>query len=163
MTPADVRFLYAYDRWATERVLKVLDGIGDDVWADSSPVGERRLGAILVHQLGAAQRWREAFMETGETSRPEREPLLSVDELKRRWAKEWAVTEQWLASVSEALLDHVEDGVPVWQMIAHVINHGTQHRSEAAALLTELGRSPGDLDMWDFSEAYAAAAGDATR
>jgi uncharacterized damage-inducible protein DinB len=138
--------------------LNALDGVSDELWSDSSPVGERRLGTILVHQLGAAQRWREAFMQTGETSRPEREPLLSVDELRRRWQAEWAVVDGWLPSLSQDLLDHVEDGVPIWQMILHVTNHGTQHRSEAAAILTENGHSPGDLDMWDLSESLAQEA-----
>jgi uncharacterized damage-inducible protein DinB len=49
------------------------------------------------------------------------------------------------------------DDVPMWQLLAHVLNHGTQHRSEAAALLTEAGRSPGDLDMVDFAEGLAEA------
>jgi uncharacterized damage-inducible protein DinB len=96
-------------------------------------------------------------MQTGETSRPEREPLLSVDELRRRWRKEWEVLDGWLPTIDQDLLDHVDEGVPIWQMILHVTNHGTQHRSEAAALLTEIGHSPGDLDMWDLSEAQAKA------
>ena len=35
----------------------------------------------------------------------------------------------------------------LWLSLAHVINHSTQHRSEAAEALTMIGRSPGDLDL----------------
>jgi uncharacterized damage-inducible protein DinB len=42
-------------------------------------------------------------------------------------------------------------------MHIHLLNHGTQHRSEAAVLLTAADRSPGDLDLIDYSEQQAAA------
>ena len=34
-----------------------------------------------------------------------------------------------------------------WQGIMQSTNHGTQHRAEAAHMLTELGHSPGDIDL----------------
>ena len=40
-------------------------------------------------------------------------------------------------------------------MLVHVANHGTQHRAEAAALLTVEGRSPGDLDLINYAEERA--------
>ena len=36
---------------------------------------------------------------------------------------------------------------PLWQQLLHQVNHATQHRSEAALLLTRLGYSPGWLDL----------------
>lgn len=66
--------------------------------------------------------------------------------------EEWLAWDALLASIDDAWLAQVEDGAPYWQALAHVVNHGTQHRSEAAALLTAVGRSPGDLDMFDYAE-----------
>jgi len=156
MHPDQVRWLFAYDKWATTRVLAAVDGLDDAAWSEPNLVGDRGLGGIMVHQLGAAQRWRHAFMETGEEPSPEREPLPSIPELRQRWLDEWAATEAWLPTVTQGFIDHVIDDVPVWQMLIHLVNHGTQHRSEAAALLTAKGRSPGELDLINYAEALAA-------
>ncbi len=39
---------------------------------------------------------------------------------------------------------------PLGLLITHLVSHGTYHRGEAALLLTQQGRSPGDLDYVDF-------------
>jgi uncharacterized damage-inducible protein DinB len=157
---ADIAYLYAYDRWATRRVLSVIDGLPADVWGATGVVGDRGLGSILVHQLGAHMRWRLGLGgddDAAAAARPEREPLLSPDDLARRWAGEWNALDAWMPSLTDDWLDGLGDGVPFWQMLVHVVNHGTQHRSEAALILTDVGRSPGDLDMIFFAEELAEA------
>jgi uncharacterized damage-inducible protein DinB len=155
---ADLAWVFAYDRWATRRILAVIDGLPPAVWGATGIVGERGLGSILVHQLGAHQRWRLGLGgddEAAERTRPERQPLPSPDGLARAWATEWDAMEAWLTTLTDEWLDERGDGVPMWQMLLHVVNHGTQHRSEAATILTEAGRSPGDLDMIFFAEEMA--------
>jgi len=59
-------------------------------------------------------------------------------------------------TLDDAALSRREEGIAVWQCLAHVVNHGTQHRSEAAALLTAAGASPGEIDLIFFAEERAA-------
>ena len=153
MTPNDIKFLFEYDRWATRRLFAQLDGLDPEVWSRTNVVDERGMGGILVHQLGAMMRWRDDLQRV-ETKRPRLEsgPLPGPSELHELFEAEWAAYARWSDDISDDMLAYVVDGVPIWQMLVHVVNHGTQHRSEVAALLTAEGRSPGDLDLIDFAE-----------
>jgi uncharacterized damage-inducible protein DinB len=160
MDLADIRYLFAYDRWATRKVLDALEtdgGVTPEVWSTTNVVDERGLGGVLIHQLGAHGRWRNGLAETGETPRPEREPLPAPAALRGSWEAEWQVLDAWLGTLDDAWLTRTDEDVAFWQMLVHVVNHGTQHRSEAAALLSADGRSPGDLDMIFFAEERATA------
>lgn len=156
MQLTDIRFLFGFDRWATIRVLDASVGVDEPTWSSPNAIGERGLGGILAHALGAHQRWRHGLSGSTEQPRPELEPVPTIDGLRAAWINEWQALHSWLDSLDDASLETVDEGVTWWQMLAHVVNHGTQHRAEAAALLTAAGHSPGDLDMIDFAEELAS-------
>ena len=161
MQADEIRFLFGYDRWATQTLLDALDGVGSAVWGQTGVVGDRGLGTILVHHLGSSLRWRKLFEDVpiDEGDKLERQPLPTVQELRARWQDEWVAQDAWLRTLTNDAVAALDEGVPAWQLLVHVVNHGTQHRSEAAALLTGAGRSPGELDLFDFAESQANAGG----
>ena len=40
---ADIAFLFGYDRWATRRILGVIDGVDEATWGAIGIVGDRGL------------------------------------------------------------------------------------------------------------------------
>ena len=83
---------------ATRKVLGALDGLDPSVWTRTGVFGERGLGQILVHHLGASMRWRIGLQSQGAEDGPELElePLMTIDELRRRWDDEWVAVDAWL-------------------------------------------------------------------
>jgi uncharacterized damage-inducible protein DinB len=151
-----LRWLNGYDRWATGRLMSAVGDLAGDAWSGGRTVGDRALGPILVHVLGAHQRWRSFWEGRSDEPRPEKGPLPSAPVLAGWLDEELAATDLLLARLTATDLERELDpdespGVPLWQMILHVLNHGMQHRTEAAVILTELGRSPGDLDLIDYA------------
>jgi len=75
--------------------------------------------------------------------------------LRERWTIEQREMRAYLDTLTEETLNstirYVIPGAMrervVWHILLDLILHATQHRSEAAALLTSYGQSPGDFDF----------------
>jgi uncharacterized damage-inducible protein DinB len=150
--------LLGYNVWATDSILDHAAELAPAQYtaAVTPNAGRDSLRSILVHTLDTEIAWRQALQKIPLTPDLRDEDFPDVPTLKRAWAAE---RENWYAfcrGLDSAALNapytyQFENGPVrtrlVWQTIMHVINHGTQHRSEAAQLLTAYGQSPGDLDF----------------
>jgi len=147
----DLRFIWDYYYWATWKVLDACEGLSDAEFAGPAVAGERNLRDILVHTMSAERGWRIGFITAERVEGLTPADFPSVASVATRWREEEAATRAYLAGLDDATLDEPPfEGKPLWQFLTHVANHGTQHRSEAALILTDLGRSPGDLDLVEF-------------
>ena len=157
MRDDDIRFLFAYDRWATTKILDTAQLVMADDWVESNRIDRRGLGGILVHALGAHERWRSGWQDLERPARREDQPIITPQELQAAWAAEWDILDGYLAGLTDEDAEGEWSELTRWHTFVHVVNHGTQHRSEAAVLLTNFGRSPGDLDLIDFAPARTSA------
>ena len=151
MRADDIRFLFAFDRWATGKVLETSQRVMADDWTEGNRIDRRGLGGILIHGLGAHERWRSGWEGMERPQRREDGPVLTRDELASAWTTEWAAMDRYLGTLTDADMDGDFNNVTLWHSLVHLVNHGTQHRSEAAVLLTAYGHSPGDLDLIFFA------------
>lgn len=53
-------------------------------------------------------------------------------------------------------LDGEEVQLSGWILLAQAIDHAREHRSHAATILTQLGITPPDIDVWAFAESGEA-------
>ncbi|HEU0116632.1 MAG TPA: DinB family protein [Thermomicrobiales bacterium] len=152
---AAIRTLYAYNRWANDRVLAAAAPLDPPGFVAPMP-DEPSIRDTLVHIASAQWLWRRRWL--GESPMTAWHPADFPDlaALRRRWAQEETETAAFVAGLSEPGLDRVvayrnQHGepwaYPLWQQLLHQANHAQQHRSEAALLLTRAGCSPGPLDL----------------
>lgn len=156
MTQEDILLLYKYNQWANAKILAAAAQVtqGQFLAPTSFPHGSLR--GTLVHALFAEWIWRKRWEGTSPTERFRADSFPTFASLCTRWQDEERALMAFVEGVSDTRLNSIfhytnTSGQPftmvLWQSMAHVVNHGTQHRSEAAAILTDLDHSPGDLDM----------------
>lgn len=165
----DVLTMYDYNDWADDRILAAAAQASPEQFTAPASFPWGGLRGTLVHTLDAQFGWR-LFFERGAFQPDELKEgdFPDFPGLQARWLEERHAMRAYMARLDDAAIEQIvtyvnEAGTRrervLWHCLYHVVNHGTQHRSESAALLTGFGRSPGDLDFTLFlAEATARAA-----
>lgn len=159
MNKNDIRDLLDYHDWANRRILDTAERLTPEQLAAPTNASFGNLHATLVHLLDTDWGWLVALKtsEWNEAMKPEDFPTLAA--LRQRWDEEDATRWAYFDTLTDADLQRilryeVEGGIVrervYWHVFFHIVNHGMQHRSEAAAMLTDFGQSPGDIDFTVF-------------
>lgn len=171
----EIKLLYEYNFWADRRILDTAGKVSEAQYTTITSFGCLR--PTLIHLVDAMWAWRLSFqhrfvapeyLTTATSITPAtmwehddltESDLPTLETLKSRWQEEETALRAYLAGLRDSDLNGlVRYLIPgnilrervLWHCLVHLVNHGTQHRSEAAALLTHWGHSPGGLDFTAF-------------
>ena len=147
--------LYEYGAWASERLLARAEMLSDTQLRQKLSEGALPILESFTHLLSADRRWLARWQEAPLPDRVTPVDLPTIAAVRRAGLDLALARQSYIAGLDDAALaapirwqDDSETRTLIrWQALVQCANHGTQHRSEIAAMLTDFGHSPGDLDF----------------
>jgi uncharacterized damage-inducible protein DinB len=164
----EIKLLHDYNDWADARILATCARVSPEQYAAPTAYGHGGLRPTMVHILDNI--WQQRITLQGYYRDPladeaaydatelHEDAFPTLATLRERWRIEQQEMRAYLDTLNEETLNgtirYVIPGAMrehvVWHILVDVIIHATQHRSEAAALLTGYGHSPGEYDFTMF-------------
>ncbi|HTG46873.1 MAG TPA: DinB family protein [Actinomycetota bacterium] len=148
-----------FHAWANDRIMTTAAALSDEEFRGPAPLDHGTVVQTLRHLVDVDWSWREFCTghDVGQAYAWEFFPLEDLAQMHAFSREEDARLRTYVEGLGAAALaepmrldpEDETDTVPRWMIVAHVVNHGTQHRSEVARFLTDRGHSPGELDLID--------------
>lgn len=153
----EAQTLIEYNYWSNQKILDAAARATPEQYAAPAGLSHGSIRGMLLHCLSAEMQWRQRC-QSGTTLKA----MLSegdwpaFEPLRLRWQEEEAAMRAYLGGLVDADLQRaihyvtlkgVSYDTPLWQILLHLVNHGTQCRSEVGVALTALNCSPGDIDL----------------
>ncbi|MCB0172146.1 MAG: DinB family protein [Anaerolineae bacterium] len=151
--------LYQYNYWANHLILEKAAQVTENQFtAPSHCSSAGSLRGALVHTLSAEWIWRSrcqfGVSPSGMLQEAEFPTLASITS---RWQEEENAMLAYIESLTDDDLNQIiaytntagtmSFETQLGDILHHLVLHGMQHRSEMAAILTDLGQSPGNIDF----------------
>lgn len=159
LTRAYVDRLLDYHYWARDRVLAAVDALTPEQYARPMGSSFASVRDTLNHVYFAEWIWYRRWQGDSPTAPPTID-LPDVARLRAAWAGHEAALRAFFGDVDDGRLSRVIEyrllsgqpgAAPLWQMIAHVVNHASYHRGQVTTLLRQLGATPPQsMDMIAF-------------
>ena len=159
--------MYRYNAWANARVLEAAAKLTPQQLVEPRGASFDSVRDTLVHTLGAQWLYLERWNGRSPKAMPEAAAFPDLASIRTRWTDVERDTAAFVARLDDAKavapIEYTNfQGErwtsPLWQQMLHQVNHATQHRSEAAMILTAFGHSPGWLDFLYFIDLEGSGA-----
>ncbi len=145
-----------YTAWASRKLIDAVLSLDPAEQSRDFGCSHNSISGTLAHIYLADRVWLSRL--SGESRRSMSDPVddLTVGGLARDWPP---LLERLIASVESLddagvtnMVDYVTlDGTamrtPVWQILLHVVNHGTLHRGQVVGMIRQLGHKPPVTDL----------------
>jgi uncharacterized damage-inducible protein DinB len=151
--------LYEYGVWVNQRLLEVAAALTEELFTREVRPGFGSIHLTFVHILGAEALWFARWQGQSPKAILSLQELPTITIIEERWAELIRARRVNLASMAEVELSETVQWtnmrgqsyvLPRWQVILHCANHSTHHRSEVAAMLTQLGHPPSSTDLLEY-------------
>ena len=167
MTPEEVRALFDYNAWANHRALEAAAQLSPEQFVKPMGSSFSSVRDTLMHICGSEWIWLERFHGRSHSAIPEFSEIQTIDALRAHWAAQEKMLLDYVSGLTPPELDRVleyktinfrPNENPLWQSLQHLVNHGTYHRGQVAAMIRQHGAKPIATDLMHFYRERAAAA-----
>jgi uncharacterized damage-inducible protein DinB len=151
MTYDDLRLLIDYNYWARDRVLDALATITPEQFIRPMGNSFKSVRDTVAHICAAERIWITRLKGENPQGFQEPDRLRDVDAARKEWAElESEMRDQFARLGPEAAELRIEykdlrgndQSDVLWQMLQHVVNHGTYHRGQITTMLRQLDAAP---------------------
>lgn len=147
-----IKLYIEYHIETTRRVWKLIDTITDEQFIADEIYSHGSIRNLMVHLASVDRRWLAGLKnleDVGHLKQEDYATRAAAREVFENVAKDLS---EHVAALTEDALNMPTDKVkqPQWQILLHLVNHGTDHRATVLQQLAELGVKtfPQDLVIW---------------
>ena len=160
MDVADLRLLVDYNYWARDRMLAAVGVLSPEQYARDLGSSFKSVRDTLVHLYSAEWIWYTRWQGTSPTSPLSSEAYPDLPTLQAAWIQIEGQIRSFLERLGDAgstrvfeyrLLNGTPGKAMFFQMLQHLVNHGSYHRGQVTTMLRQLRVAPPkSLDLITF-------------
>ena len=160
-----IKSLYAYNSWATTKLIDSLEQLSPDELNAPGCSGNGSIIQTFAHLMQSQWGW-FSWLDGSLTSNLAMMVRVSADEIgtipkmRDRWSPIDSQTTKAIETLSDEKLNdewswtHPVTGpnsLPLWRLLVHVATHGAHTRGQINAAIRRAGHAPNNIDFLNYS------------
>ena len=160
MSVYSVGRLFEYNKWAWQRVFPSLEALSAEEYFAERPFFWQSIHGLAAHGYGAERAWLQRIGGESPARLQEASEFATFADLREEWQTLWAEWQEFVGSLTTSRLDDtlhyrntegIEYMLKLDDVLRHVFNHATEHRSQMTPVLAQLGHPTEPLDYARFA------------